>query len=276
MQAATVYADHFVPYLMLPIFLQADLNAVHWQQLLLLLLIILSWVLCGYFYLLKKREKETCDQLLEKKELEKKIGIMQAKQEERARISADLHDDLGSGLTSIRLYSELAIERPVSGQMPEVRRIAILSNELINNMNTIIWTMDVANDSLPNLVSYLRKISTDFFEATRIEFEINTATEIPELEVRGEARRNIYLVVKEFLSNILKHSSATNVQMNIVYTTALLITIKDNGSGMANNRPSHSGNGIRNIQKRMEMLNGKLLIDDSGSGTLVSIEIPLG
>src|SRR4051794_33423957 len=87
--------------------------------------------IAGYFYYLKRRTTDSCNQLIEKKELEKKLGILEAKQEERSRISADLHDDLGAGLTSIRLYSELAIERPGSGSMPEVTRISELSNELI-------------------------------------------------------------------------------------------------------------------------------------------------
>ncbi|MEO5646983.1 MAG: ATP-binding protein [Chitinophagaceae bacterium] len=222
---------------------------------------------------MKKRERETCNELIEKKELEKNLAILQSRQEERTRISADLHDDLGAGLTSVRIYSELAKER-ISNQMPELEKISSLSNELINRMNAIIWTMDQSNDSLDNLVCYLRKIAIEYFEDTKINCIINTPENIPTLEVSGERRRNIYLILNELLANVLKHSAASEVKIDLEFDTELTLVVSDNGNGFTKSLNGKQGNGIKNIRKRLEMLGGKMEIDGNG-GTRVETLIPL-
>jgi signal transduction histidine kinase len=251
-----------------------DLSFSSIELLLIIILLLLSAFCVWYSWLMRKRERADCNQLLEKKELEKKIGILQAKQEERSRISADLHDDLGAGLTSIRLYSELAVERPGSGSMPEVHKISSLAHDLINSMNAIIWTMEVANDSLSNLMLYLKKVAHDYFDGTNINLQVNATENAPELEVSGEKRRNIYLVVKEILANIVKHSRATEVTMNVFYSTQLIIMIKDNGSGFSEQQNKRQGHGLKNMQRRIQELNGKFEISHA-DGTKVEIEIPL-
>ena len=163
-----------------PVTARIFLQAANLAFVFIALLLIISVLALGYSWLMKKRNTENCNAIIAKKELEKNLAILQSKQEERTRISADLHDDLGAGLTSIRLYSELAKERGLQNS-PEITKISSLSNQLINRMNAIIWTMDQTNDSLVNLLCYLRKTVIEYLENTGIDLNINNPGEVPNL-----------------------------------------------------------------------------------------------
>jgi signal transduction histidine kinase len=126
-----------------------------------------------------------------------------------------MHDDLGAGVTAIRLYSELAKKRIGKDIIPEVEKISSFANELLNNMNAIIWTMSSSNDSLDNMIGYIRSYALEYFENSGIDCQISIEENIPNIAVGGELRRNIFLVVKEALSNILKHSNATAVHITL-------------------------------------------------------------
>ena len=98
----------------------------------------------------------------EKAAYETKLAIIEAKQAERNRISADMHDDLGAGMTTIRLYSELA-KKKLSGQnIPGDRKISFSANALLVKMNAIIWSMSSSNDTLDNMIAYIRSYALEF------------------------------------------------------------------------------------------------------------------
>ncbi len=152
----------------------------------------------------------------EKKEFETKLAIIQAQQDERSRISADMHDELGSGVTAIRLMSELAKRRLVDQSIPEIEKISMSANELMNKMDTIIWSMNPTNDSLANLIAYMRAFAIEHFENSSIICTVEVPDRIPDIEINGEKRRNIFLVVKEALNNALKHSKTNRLILRIV------------------------------------------------------------
>lgn len=207
----------------------------------------------------------------EKKDFETQITIMKAQQEERNRISADMHDDLGAGMTTIRLYSELAKNKIPENSIPEIDKISSSANELLNKMNAIIWSMTSSNDSLGNMTSYIRSYALEYFENTGINCHINIPENLPNIEVIGEIRRNVFLVVKEALNNILKHSKATEVNITLERVPdGLTLYIHDNGIGINLDELRQFGNGLKNMKKRMEDIAADFNIENR-NGTLITL-----
>lgn len=211
----------------------------------------------------------------EKKEFEKQLAIIQAQQEERNRISADMHDELGGGMTAIRLMSELAKQRIQDVNIPEIEKISSSANDLLGKMNAIIWSMSPSNDSLANLVAYIRSYALEFFESTAIHCEIIVKEDIPSVEMSGIKRRNIFLAIKEALNNVVKHAKADTVIIKIDFETTLMITIEDNGVGFDYEKIKPFGNGLINMRKRMQMIEGGFKIDRLTKGTSILLKVNL-
>ena len=210
----------------------------------------------------------------ERKELEKQVAVLAAKQDERNRISADMHDELGSGVTAIRLMSEIVKSKMKEQTLPEIEKISHSANELLNKMNTIIWTMTSSNDSVENLVAYIRSYAVEFFENTSIDCYFSMPASIPPREISGERRRNIFLSVKEALNNVLKHSQSAVVRINITVNDRLLIEIQDDGVGINMEKLRKFGNGLNNMKKRMASIDGVFNIENS-DGTRTTFDLTL-
>ncbi|MBS1632613.1 MAG: histidine kinase, partial [Bacteroidetes bacterium] len=151
---------------------------------------------------------------------------------------------------------------------------SLAANEVLNKMNAIIWSLNNDNDSLDSLVYYIRAYSLEYFENTPVHCEVNVATEIPPQPVTGIKRRNTFLSVKEALNNILKHSNATKVKIDIALNKNLSLKIHDNGKGIDVNHLRKFGNGLKNMARRMESAGGTFKIENVG-GTLITFELPL-
>ena len=217
------------------------------------------------------KEQESLKREAEKLSYETKLVVLNAQQTERNRISADMHDDLGAGVTAIRLYSELAKKRIGNEIIPELEKISSSANELLNNMNAIIWTMTSSNDTLANMVAYIRTYALEYFEETGIECNFNIEESFTTLVVSGVTRRNIFLVFKEALNNILKHSKATIVNITIKKDDkSITLNIQDNGIGIDFNNLKKFRNGLVNMKKRMDEMNIEFTIENK-NGTLITL-----
>jgi signal transduction histidine kinase len=220
------------------------------------------------------RERERLKAENQMKEYEKELAVFKAQQEERERISADMHDELGSGMTAIRLMSEIARNK-MKGNIPvEIEKISHSADEVLNKMNAIIWSMNSGNDSVDNLVSYIRSYALEYFESTPIECKVNIPERIDNIEVSGDKRRNIFLCVKETLNNAMKHSKATEIRINIMIKERLEIYISDNGVGIDLKSIRQFGNGLKNIAKRMDSIGGTYKIQNQ-DGTVTILTLPL-
>jgi signal transduction histidine kinase len=218
------------------------------------------------------QEQEALKKEWENKNYEIQIALLQSQQNERNRISMEMHDDLGAGITTIRLYSELAKNRMGKNVIPEIEKISSSANELINNMNSIIWTMSPENDTLHNMIAYLRNYGLSYFEDAGISYQINVDENIPDTTVNGEKRRNVFLAIKEILNNIIKHAQATAVKVNLkIESNYLVLTIHDNGIGIHPENFRKFGNGLKNIKKRMEDMQLEFTVENN-NGTLVTIK----
>lgn len=217
----------------------------------------------------RERERLKAENLM--KEYEKDLAVLKAQQQERERISADMHDELGSGMTAIRLMSEIA-KRKMEECPPEIERISQSADEVLNKMNAIIWSMNIGNDTLGNLISYIRSYAIEFFENTPITCRVNIPPDFPEGELTGEKRRNIFLSVKETLTNALKHSRADLITIDFIINHELCIRITDNGIGIDMKNLRQFGNGLKNISRRMESIGGSYRIFNS-NGTVSELRI---
>jgi signal transduction histidine kinase len=220
------------------------------------------------------KEKETLKAQNLLKEYEKEIAVYKAQQEERQRISADMHDELGAGMTAIRLMSEIARNKMKENTPVEIERISHSADDVLNKMNAIIWSMNSGNDTLDNLVSYIRSYSLEYFDGTPVECRLKVPDTIPSKELAGDKRRNIFLCLKETLNNTLKHAGASLVEIEIKTGDDLYIRITDNGKGIDLDKIRQFGNGLKNISRRMESIGGTYHIENN-KGTVTTLILPL-
>jgi len=156
-----------------------------------------------------------------------------------------------------------------------IDRIAALGTELVDQMKEIVWSLSPGNDRLDSLLLFIRQYFVILFEPLPHHIDIIFPPVIPAMQVESELRRNIFLCVKESLNNIIKHAGATSVQLHIAITNnTLLIQIKDNGVGFSIQSVSATGNGLKNIRRRMKSVNGKSDIFIQ-NGTMVVLEVDL-
>lgn len=234
----------------------------------------------GVFFLLllisRKRKLNFQHLIIEEKiksqnlEIEKKNIVIK----ERERIIRDLHDDLGGSLSSIQLMSDLIINHKLEeGKLKEsITKISETSKNISQQIKTVVWSLDSEKDTLQNLIEYINYYSRDFFQPTSISFEFNNSISENHF-ISGFLRKNIFLVLKEALTNIIKHSNATKVSLDIKATMdSIYITIADNGIGIEN--INHFGNGLKNMKNRIAEINGTIFIQNC-EGTLINIEVIL-
>ncbi|MBX2925218.1 MAG: hypothetical protein KF746_23655 [Chitinophagaceae bacterium] len=205
----------------------------------------------------------------DRKELEKYKAIIDARENERNRISQEIHDDIGSGLTSIRLLSEIAKAKEGGTDNKELEKISATANVLMDKMNEIIWTLNSRNDALPNLIAYLRHYIVEYFESLNIQLNLSVPDVISEISINGKIRRNILLSVKEALHNIVKHSQATTVDVQFVVNDCFIITITDNGTGFNPGMHKSHGNGLHNMKERLNVIGGSCAIINNGGTSIV-------
>jgi len=199
-----------------------------------------------------KKERET-------KEMERLQTIINTQEDERKRVSAELHDDLGSGISTIRLLSEVAKTKPQN--QIELQKISNLANDLVDNMRQIIWSMNTESSLLSDLVHYIKSYAVEYLELHHIKFTYYQKCDLQNKNLSGPERRNIFLTVKECLHNVVKHAEASEVIMVWDCTeTHQIITVTDNGKGIQTSGNNNQGNGVRNMQKRMNQLGGEVVI----------------
>ncbi len=229
----------------------------------------LVFVAAGARYTTRKRMKLKLQRLEQQHSLEK----------ERARIARDIHDDIGATLTQISLLSQLAEKE--SGRPEQVRdytrKITNTARDLAQAMDEIVWAINPKNDSLKHLIGYIFRFAEEFLTLTELRLRKDRPQVIPDIPVPAEVRHNVFLVVKEALNNIVRHSGAGEARLNIsTSNNTLLIVIEDDGHGFVPGSDDAYGNGMGNMKKRTEEAGGIFLVTSSnGRGTQIKLTIPL-
>jgi signal transduction histidine kinase len=227
------------------------------------------------FYLLYAQKKQQLKNkkivsLQQEKEFISVKSSLEGQLQERSRISKEIHDELGSSLTSISLLTEVLKKRIDTSLNPEVNRISDTSADMVDKMNEIIWALNTSNDTISSLIAYVRKFATNFLQEANIEL-VFLENAIPDhIPIEGTVRRNIYLTLKEAIHNIVKHSSAQKVNIQVAVTDHLTIEVKDDGKGINFDQLSIFGNGLTNMKKRIEDIGGTFSIENN-NGTLIKL-----
>jgi signal transduction histidine kinase len=197
----------------------------------------------------------------------------QAIEKERTRIATDMHDDLGAGLSRIKFLSEkLKFHQEATVFATDLNKISSYSDEMAEKMGEIVWALNQRFDSAGDLVAFCRAYASELLEEKKIAFQFS-AQVANDKRLNGELRRNIFLVVKEALHNIIKHAGATEVEMRFEINTGLLIQIADNGKGFDVHHLRPFSNGVENMRKRMEEIGGTIEFTNH-AGTKVAIHLP--
>jgi ligand-binding sensor domain-containing protein/signal transduction histidine kinase len=195
----------------------------------------------------------------------------------RTRIASDLHDDIGSSLSQIAILSEVARARvPGDGAVAEqLERIATLSRESVDAMGEIVWAIDPNRDAPTDLTQRMRRLASDLLPARGIQLCFE-ASDAPNLHLHADVRREVFLIFKEALHNVLRHGSAKSVRIDVAVSPRdLRLVVSDDGRGFDTEAPSE-GHGLRNMRRRAQILEGSLELTSAlGSGTRLELKVPL-
>ena len=198
---------------------------------------------------------------------------------ERTRIARDIHDDLGARLTQIDLLTGLAQRdlEPEHDAAGHVRKIAARSQEITQSVDEIVWALNPKNDSVRSLLGYVRAYVQEYLGDAGLRAQFDWLDAIPAIHLGAESRHNLFLVVKEALHNVVRHARATEVVVRVTWNgLALRIEVADNGTGFNPASVGESGNGLRNMERRVASLGGYCQIDSQpGGGTRVRLSVPI-
>jgi signal transduction histidine kinase/ligand-binding sensor domain-containing protein len=200
-------------------------------------------------------------------------------EKERLRISKDMHDEVGASLTRISILSELAKKQQNEPEKERqiINQISEISGDVVDEMSEIIWAMNPRNDTFDSFTSYIRQYASSYLESAGIKGVFSFPEQIPLQPMSSELRRNLFLTVKEALHNIVKHSGASTVHMSLNFDKqSLRIKIEDDGKGFDPAKIRGWGNGLTNMRKRLEELEGTFEISpEEGKGTKVEFAVSL-
>ncbi len=240
-------------------------------------LIALITILVLSFHSYRHRQKLNQQQLLtlqKEHEVNTLKAKMQAREDERDRIGREMHDDIGSALTTILYNSEELKNNEAEKNSKALKNITDTATSIMDKMNEIIWSMNRDYDTVDDLIAYTRLHTVEFLQNHDLQYEFEIPAEIPPARLTGEQRRNIYLVVKEALHNVVKHACASKVCISFRLNGHLSIRIHDNGKGVNEETTRRFGNGLKNMRQRMESIGGNFRIMNN-DGTTIDINCPL-
>jgi ligand-binding sensor domain-containing protein len=204
-----------------------------------------------------------------------RVSHLLALERVRTHIASELHDDIGSSLSQIAILSEVARLEPAPRQ-GMLSEIATISRELVDSMSDIVWTIKPENDHLSNLVSRMRRFASDVLGGRNIALEFHSEVEDHDLRTSTEIRREIYLIFKESVNNIARHSGARQATIELeLAKSELVLRVSDDGRGF-DPVSNHGGNGLAHMRKRAAELKSTFeLCSAPGEGTTITLRVPL-
>lgn len=197
------------------------------------------------------KESEHKNQLLQK-ELEKQKSI----ELERERISHDMHDDLGAGISALKLQAEFLKQKAEDKDLKtDINELLKTSEEMNISMREMLWSLNSGNDTIGSFVEYAKIYAASFLKKTKIQLILEEENIVFETTITTEQRRNLFLCLKEALNNAYKHSKSNQLRLSFIQKDKeFMMKISDNGIGI--NETRSEGNGLRNMKRRMQEQNG--------------------
>jgi two-component system sensor histidine kinase UhpB len=196
----------------------------------------------------------------------------------RNNIARNLHDDIGSTLSSINILSKVALKQ--AGENSEVslglERIKDSSFTIMESMSDIVWAINPANDPLEKMILKMKEFAAAMLEPAGIQFTFDEGDKLADVKLGVDERKNLYLIFKEAINNIAKYSGGTVANILLHKTNhQFLMKIADNGKGF-DNAKQYTGNGLKNMRSRSGEMNAIFEIEsDPATGTNISLAIAI-
>ncbi len=207
----------------------------------------------------------------------RRLEEQHAIEKERSRIAQEIHDELGANLTRIALLTEVGQKHRGNPDAvaENLGKISVTAREAVRAMDAIVWAVNPRNDSLDHFANYVSQFAEEFLRPSSIRCRLDIPADLPEHPISTEARHQLFLVVKEALNNVVRHSGASEVWLRLgMANEELNLSIEDNGHGIqAGAGAEHDGLG--NIRRRIENLGGRFELASASSGTTISLRLPL-
>jgi signal transduction histidine kinase len=197
-----------------------------------------------------------------------------------------MHDELGAKLTHISFQGAMALRslaNPAEAEQ-QIGKMAGTARALAASLDEIVWAVDPANDSVENLANYICRYAGEFFENSPIGCEFSIPARLPACRLSADVRHNVFLAIKEALNNVLKHSGATRVCLQLtVRPGEFEILISDDGRGfnpvalgtVAGGKAVRAGHGLVNLRQRLAAVGGRCEIEsEPGRGTRIKLAVP--
>ncbi|MCF6269463.1 MAG: histidine kinase [Melioribacteraceae bacterium] len=207
----------------------------------------------------------------------KTIELERALENERIRISKDMHDEVGANLTKMSLLSEIAKNNinDKDALKSYLNKITDTGVEVAASLDELVWTVNPKNDKLDKMIYYIIRNAETYLAITEIKFGFLIPEFIPDKYVSSEARHNLFSVIKEGINNSVKHSECSKIMLNFTIAgNVLKISLSDNGIGINFKKIDPFCNGLSNMKNRMESVNGKFeIIENTPSGVIINLEL---
>ncbi|MEO8770957.1 MAG: two-component regulator propeller domain-containing protein [Ferruginibacter sp.] len=239
-----------------------------WFKVTVILLLLISATILIRQYIKRKM-------YVQKLLLEKKLAVAN----ERERIIADLHDDVGATLSSMNIYGDLADSiwdtKPQESRKM-IEKISVTTKDLMNRMGDIIWSMKPADEEKYTLEARLKNYSNEILSPGNIVCDFDIDGKLVAAITNPEVRKNILLIAKEAINNLAKYSEASKAFVSLKHENEIvLLTISDNGKGYEEENISH-GNGLQNMQQRCKLLRGTCIFKPvMGAGVTITCSFPI-
>ncbi|MFM2082812.1 MAG: hypothetical protein RL380_1503 [Verrucomicrobiota bacterium] len=244
-----------------------------WQTWWFTALVVLT-LLAGVGAGVRSFEKQKFRRQLERAEQERAL------ERERARIAQDLHDDLGSSLTRISLLSDLVrADLDDRAQLQDhVEKISQAAAHTVRSLEEIVWAVRPSGDTLQSLIEYLAHFANEMFAAGNTRCRLDLPHDLPVRPLPPEFRHNVFLIVKEALTNAVKHGAPAEVHVHAKLTADTLeLVVRDDGQGFDPTAPGEAlRNGLGNMKRRAETLAAAFTVASApGRGTTITLVVQL-
>jgi signal transduction histidine kinase len=196
----------------------------------------------------------------------------------RNKIASDLHDDIGSSLNSISVYSEI-VKRSLKEADPKTMRavesMGSTSRQMIDNMSDIVWAINQKNDDFEQILQRMKHFAGELLAEKHMVLQFNYDERVKKIKLPMEKRKSFYLIYKEAINNAYKYSEAKNVDVQLQLTNnELKMTISDDGKGFNDVKTGLGGNGLKSMKARADEVKAKLDIKSgAGKGTQVYLNL---
>ncbi|HSF42356.1 MAG TPA: two-component regulator propeller domain-containing protein [Thermoanaerobaculia bacterium] len=191
----------------------------------------------------------------------------------RTGIAADLHDQVGAGLTDIAILSEVASQK--TGRLPELDRIAATAREMVDGLGDIVWLVNPRRDSLGELFLRLKDSYAELFAHAGAELEVGDLSPFERVRLPMSWRQDLHLLFQEALRNALRHSGCRRAELSVTLRGRRLeVVLRDDGRGFDPERANGQGEGLATMRRRAGRLKGRLDFESSPAGTTVRFTGP--